>query len=167
MKKFLYIDVVLTFFICFLTHSFYDFFKNSLTLIFFPVNESIWEHGKMVITAGILLAFIELLYFKFRKIEINNIMIFKICASLMSILLIYIFSLVDNFIFHIILLLVCLSISSFVLKFILQKKEVKNNCLISLVLIILIYLVYGYLTYQPLEIDLFLSKTDYIYGLGN
>lgn len=167
MKKFLYFDVLFTFFMCFLTHSFYDLIENSLTLIFFPINESIWEHGKMVITSCLLTGMLELLYFKFKKIEIHNLIIFKICVALTSIFLICTFSLVDNFLFHISLLLISLIISTFIFKFLLKQKEIRNSCLISLIIIILIYLLYTYLSYHPLINDLFLDKVDYVYGLGN
>ena len=62
-KKQIYINTFITFALCFLTHFLYDLFPNALTALLFPVNESIWEHMKMlystIILYGIIMYFIK------------------------------------------------------------------------------------------------------------
>ena len=59
-----------TFALCFLTHFFYSWFPNTLFSIFFPVNESIWEHMKMLYTTILLNGIIE--YFLLKKFNVEN-----------------------------------------------------------------------------------------------
>ena len=42
------------FLLSFITHNGYDIFPNTLTSFFFPVNESIFEHMKMIYTDYII-----------------------------------------------------------------------------------------------------------------
>ena len=48
LKKVKIVSIFGMFIFCFLTHFLYNFFPNTLFSIFFPVNESIWEHMKMM-----------------------------------------------------------------------------------------------------------------------
>ena len=45
------ISTIVIFLLCFLFHFIYDWLPNTLTAIFFPVNESIWEHMKLLFSA--------------------------------------------------------------------------------------------------------------------
>ena len=61
LKKIKIINVIGTFLLCFLIHEAYSIFPNTLFSIFFPVNESIWEHMKMLFTAILVFGLIEYL----------------------------------------------------------------------------------------------------------
>ena len=63
------------FFLCFLTHFIYEWFPNTLFSIFFPVNESIWEHMKMLFTAVILYSIIDYLILRSFKQKTDNFLI--------------------------------------------------------------------------------------------
>ena len=70
----------------------YTWFPNVLTSIFFPVNESIWEHMKMLFTAIIIGGIIELTIIKIKNIKLNNIfftLFFKAIISIPIFLTIY------------------------------------------------------------------------------
>jgi len=59
LKKLKTIDVFVIFALCFFTHSLYNLFSNGLFSIFFPVNESIWEHMKMIFSALMISGIID------------------------------------------------------------------------------------------------------------
>ena len=48
LKNLKILGVILAFFLSFIFHSVYDLFPNFITSIFFPVNESIFEHMKII-----------------------------------------------------------------------------------------------------------------------
>ena len=48
LKKIKIINVVFLFLLSFLWHFVYDWFPNNIFALFFPVNESIWEHMKII-----------------------------------------------------------------------------------------------------------------------
>ena len=54
----------------FLTHFIYNIFPNPLFAIFFPVNESIWEHMKLLSTTILLYGIIE--YFLLKHYNIYS-----------------------------------------------------------------------------------------------
>ena len=51
LKKYKILSVFIIFLLMFPLHYVYDKFPNSLTSIFCPVNESIWEHLKLIFTS--------------------------------------------------------------------------------------------------------------------
>ena len=72
LKKIKIISIILIFILCFLFHFIYELLPCTLTSIFFPVNESIWEHIKMIYTAIIFNGFIEYIILKKNNIFFNN-----------------------------------------------------------------------------------------------
>ena len=51
LKKIKIINVIGVFALSFLFHFMYEWWPNVVTSIFFPVNESIWEHMKIFVSA--------------------------------------------------------------------------------------------------------------------
>ena len=51
LKKLKVINIVIVFLLSFLAHNLYKWFPNTFTAIFFPVNESIFEHMKIIATS--------------------------------------------------------------------------------------------------------------------
>ena len=64
------IMIIVCIILAFPTHFVYDIFPNKLTAIFFPINESIWEHMKILVTSFLTS---NLLFYPFLK---NNQNIF-------------------------------------------------------------------------------------------
>ena len=69
LKKIKMVSIFGMFALCFLTHFLYNWFPNSLFSIFFPVNESIWEHMKMMTSSILIWSILE--YFLYKKYVIN------------------------------------------------------------------------------------------------
>ena len=65
------LSVFIIFMICFLAHFMYTWFPNFLFSIFFPVNESIWEHLKMLFTSIIIYGFFEYIFLKKKNYLVN------------------------------------------------------------------------------------------------
>ena len=72
LKKIKIISSIGIFLLCFLFHFLYNWFPSSLTAIFFPVNESIWEHMKLLFSAVIFFGIIEYIILQKFKISYNN-----------------------------------------------------------------------------------------------
>ena len=64
------INVFVVFALCFITHFMFDWFPNTFFSIFFPVNESIWEHMKMLYSSIIIAGVID--YFLIKKFHGNT-----------------------------------------------------------------------------------------------
>ena len=70
LKRLKVVSILGMFILCFLTHFLYNWFPNALFSIFFPVNESIWEHMKMMTSSILIWSVLE--YFLFKKFRINH-----------------------------------------------------------------------------------------------
>lgn len=92
MKKYKYILVstVGILILSFLCHFVYDLFPNKLTVLFFPVNESIFEHVKMIYTANILWGIFEYFIYKRNKMNLDNFFISLFLGSLLNLVILLI-----------------------------------------------------------------------------
>ena len=72
MKKVKIIGVIVSFILSFIFHFVYNIFPNTFFSIFAPVNESIWEHMKLIITGSIIFSIFEYFYYQKEKIKYNN-----------------------------------------------------------------------------------------------
>ncbi|MFV0249959.1 MAG: DUF6512 family protein [Bacilli bacterium] len=166
------IAIVLTFFLSFISHFLYEIFPNQFFLIFFPVNESIWEHMKMLYTTILLYGIFDYLVLLKYNIKFNNFMLSLIISSVLSIsiyLSIYLPHrnfINDSMIIILFLLLVVIIIIEVIKYFILKFKRIKYETIFSTILIIIIYIVMGYLTYHPILNFLFLDPLNNTYGLN-
>ena len=154
------IGVVGVFLLCFPLHFLYDNISNFLTSIISPVNESIWEHMKLIYTSYLLWGIVE--YFLIRKNkDINNFVIqlflvpiFGICIYLSIYLPLFnLFG--ENLIISILLLFIVIVIEEVISYFLLKGEEIKNQRLIGIIGIIMVYIIFAYLTYFPLDNYLF------------
>ena len=158
------------FLLCFLFHFLYDWFPNSLFSIFFPVNESIWEHMKLIYTSYIFYGIFD--YILLRKNKINNFFIQLFLIPIISIILyliifIPIYKMIgENMIISIGLLAIIIIIEQILSYFILQYKEVNYQNFIGIIGIILVYIIFGYLTYNPIENYLFYDTVKDKYGIN-
>ena len=72
LKKVKIINVVMFFALSFLWHFMYEWFPNFFTAIFFPVNESIWEHMKIIFGVIVFGSLISLMLMNKFKVKYNN-----------------------------------------------------------------------------------------------
>ncbi len=129
LKKIKILDCFLIFGLCFLFHFLYEWFPNSLFSILFPVNESIWEHMKLLYTPIILFILIDYILLTKNKIKFSNIFTSAFFSSFLSIivyLIIYlpIYNLIgENIAVSIILLFLVIIFSQYISYLILKSKN--------------------------------------------
>lgn len=160
MKKFKYILIssIIIFLINFPAHFVFDYFPNNITSVFFPTNESIFQHMKMVFTCFFI--FYLILYFMQRRLKYNNIFIHNIISSLTCIvffLIIYIplyLRFGENMLVTLILLFISILFGQFITSLINCKKDDFLN-MIGLLTIFIIFIVDGFLTFKPMNNFLF------------
>lgn len=166
MKKII-INSIIIFIISAISHFIYDIFPNTITSLFFPVNESIFEHLKLVFTSGLIFSLIEFLFSKEKN--------FFLKAFLRSILLVIILSIIYIPIYYligekIIITLIILFITILITEYIITKISTTENYdiinIISLIFIIISYVIMTYLTYNPPKQDLFYDHKHNNYGLN-
>lgn len=170
MKKQIYLHTILTFLLCFLTHFLYEWFPSTFTSLFFPVNESIWEHMKMIYSTFILYGLLEYILLKKTKTSFHNFFLALFIKSSLSIpiyLLLYLplyFLLGENMIISFILLLLVIYIGHRIGAFIMKRKEMKYDSILGILGIITGFIVMGILTYNPPRNFLFLDTENEKYG---
>lgn len=171
MRKIKIIGVFVIFILSFLSHFIYEWFPNALFSLIFPVNESIWEHMKLLVTPVLIFSLIEYIIYKKKDINFNNFilsysisMFFGIIIYLILYLPIhYIFG--HSSIFAIILLFIVFIIIEIISYYIMRYKEFRYSNILGLGIILVMYVIFGYLTYYPLESDLFYDTSKNIYGI--
>lgn len=70
LKKIKIISIFGIFVLNFISHFLYEWMPNTLFSIFFPVNESIFEHMKMISTSILIYSIIEYIILKKQKLII-------------------------------------------------------------------------------------------------
>lgn len=172
LKKVIFISIILIFGLSFLSHNMYEWFPNKFTSIFFPVNESIWEHQKMAFTTIIFFSIVE--YFLLKSEDRKNFLTAIIVSSLLTIILVisiftpiyYLMDKKDNLFITLLIYLFSIIIGQIVSYFILKsKKEYKLLNIVSLILIPIIFTIFGILTYYPIQNDLFYDNAEQKYGI--
>lgn len=158
LKKTMIIGIIFIFILSFITHNIYDIFPNFLTSIFFPVNESIWEHTKMIFSTWLLFYVFEFYYLKTYTNKITGIL-FGMLTNIITLLLIFtpIFFLMnkqDNLIITLIIYLITIILGMAVNYYILKNKKIKINKQAILIILLLAF-IYGILTYKPINSPLF------------
>ena len=170
-KKIKIIGVFIIFALCFPLHFLYDWFPNIISSIFLPVNESIWEHMKILFTATLLYSFIDKIILKKLNVNYNNYCLQLFISAFISIpiyLIIYlpIYNFIgENMFVSIFLLLIVYIIMQYISYKIMQKKETKIPNYIFSILIILTYIIFIYLTYNPPQNYIFYDSENEIYGI--
>ena len=167
------ISVIGIFILCFLSHFLYKWIPSSLTAIFFPVNESIWEHMKMIFTSIILYGIIDYIILNKFNIKYNNFFLNLFITALISIpiyLAIYLtifYKIGENMFINIGLMLLVIIITQEISYYILKSKSCKLLNYISIILIMVCYIIFGYLTYHPIKSELFFDTQKEKYGINN
>lgn len=173
LKKVKIISTIGILLLCFLFHFLYEWFPNSLFAILFPVNESIWEHMKLLFSGICFYAIIDYMILVKSKIEFNNFFLNLFITGITSIpiyllLFLPIYNFIgENMIVSITLLFIVILISQIISYIILKKESHKILNYLSFILIIVTYIIFGYLTYNPIHTDLFLDKQKNVYGINH
>lgn len=161
------------FILCFLFHSLYNLIPSSITAIFFPVNESIWDHQKLLFTSVISYGILDYIILSKFKIKYNNFFISLFVTALTIIpifLIIYLpfyYKIGPKMFLNIGIMLIAIIISQVISYYILKSKNCYAGNVICLAMIIISYIVFGYLTYNPPKEELFFDTQDEKYGINN
>lgn len=173
LKKVKIIAVIGIFLLGFLFHFGYDLIPSTFTAIFFPVNESIWEHMKLLFSMVIFYGIIDYIILQKFKIKYNNFLT-SLFVSAITIIPIYLimflpiyYKIGKNMIITIGLMLVAVIISQIISYYILKAKDCDKINIISIILIIISYIVFAYLTYNPIKNELFFDTQEEKYGLND
>ena len=168
-KKIKIISVFIIMCLSFLSHFMYEWYDNFLFSMFFPVNESIWEHTKIIPTSTLIYT---LFYLIKNKNLNNNFLLGNTIASILSIfLLIIIYTPLyiifkENFIIAISVMLIVIIISQKISYFIIKKDKIKYSNFISFIIIVLMYIIFGILSYKPLKTMIFYDPLNELYGIN-
>jgi hypothetical protein len=163
---------IIIFALSFVCHFMYDWFPNIITSIFFPVNESIWEHMKIIYTSICIASIIEYYIYKIKKIQVNNFLISIPIISIIGIVIyLTIYLIIDIFIPHNLIISITLLFLIFILceilsYYILQSPKIKNQQIIGSILIIISYFIFTLLTFYPPHNYLFIDTTNNTYGVN-
>lgn len=168
-KKRIIIGSIIILGLSFLFHSVYEKFPSTLISYFFPVNESIWEHNKMIVLSFLVWAIIEKVFSKSGK----SVIFLNLIAAILCIVLLnatftpiylYILKKKENLILTIILYAISI-ICSFIIseKFLFEKNDKLE--ILSIVGYATIFIIMGILTYNPPHLPLFYDYKAEIYGI--
>ena len=172
MKKKIIISTIIVMGFSVLFHSVYKYIPCLFTSLLFPVNESLWEHGKMIMLSYICLTIIEKIFYK----ENNSVIFSNLISSLICMILdftifgliyFYILNTKDNMIVTIITYLICIVISLIIKEKFLKIEYNKNNTIISIIIYITIWIIFIIFTYYPLRLPFFYDYNKNIYGISN
>lgn len=165
------IAILNIFIISFPAHFLYKFFPNTITSIMFPVNESIFEHMKIIFTSTIIYSLIDYIILKLNNIKYNNFFFQLFYTSFISIpifLIIYLpirFLIGEYLILTLLLLFITYIISQIISYYILISKSFFFLNIISIPLIIITYSIFTYLTYCPPQNYFFYDTIINSYGI--
>lgn len=170
-KKLKILSVIIAFCLCFPLHFLYDKFPSFLTSIFAPVNESIWEHMKILFGSIILTGVIQKIITIIKKEKINNVCISNFIGALASIpiyLIIFLpiyYIIGENMIVAILIMLITIIIAEYISYKLMNKEEFKLEH-ITILFVIIVYIIFAILTYYPIKNNLFIDSKTSTYGIN-
>lgn len=171
LKKIKIINVIGVFALSFLFHFMYEWWPNTVTSIFFPVNESIWEHMKIFVSAILVWGLFDKFLLDKFNIYYNNHFFSTVLTSILSIALyltIYLplYKIFGEIMFISIgLMLLVYAFMTYVSYKILSGRELNINKVFLIIVIIVTYVSFGLLTYKPPKYFLFYDTNLKKYGI--
>lgn len=171
LKKIKIIAVIGIFIFSFITHFAYELLPNPIFSFIFPVNESIWEHMKIIFTSTLIYGIIDYKLLNKYKIKYSNFsfqLYFTAISAIPIYLVIYIplYKLLgENMIISITLLFITYIISQFISYKILKERKIKILNMLIIPVILAVYMGFIYLTYNPIHNYIFYDKSNEKYGI--
>lgn len=170
-KKLKILGAVLAFLLCFPFHFIYDKFPSFFTSIFFPVNESIWEHMKILFGSIILSGVIQKIIVISKRLNFNNICFSNFIAAISSIpiFLVLFLPIYYNFdhslIVTLIIMFITIVISEYIAYKIMMTKDLYQENK-TILYVIIIYIIFLLLTYFPIDNSLFIDPISKTCGIA-
>ena len=170
LKKSRIIAVIGSFILGFIIHFAYQVFPNFIFSIIFPVNESVWEHMKILYSSIVIYGFIDYYIGKKYNVNYNNFWFNLFFCAFISILIylgifLPIYYKIGESMFLSISILLVTYIIVYIISYYILKSNDFNFKYLWIILILLGYVVFGYLTYNPIKNQLFFDTHDEIYGI--
>ena len=171
MKKIKIIGVFISFVLSITLHFIYGLIPNSIISVIAPVNESIWEHMKLIVSSTLIFSIFEYFIYKKKDISYNNFLLSYGISSILGIIIYLLLYIPLNDIFGhkayiaiglLFLILIFVQIISY---YIMNFRKINYSSELGILLIIIIYFIFGYLTYQPPKINLFYDYLNKGYGI--
>lgn len=171
-KKIKILSCFTAFFLCFPIHFIYDIFPNPITAIFTPVNESIWEHMKLLFGSLLLTGILEKIMYQHFDIKHHNLFFSTWLGAFLSIPLYLLFYLPlyikfgESMLLNLTILFLTIGIIELLQSYLLQLPDYHILNSLSPIFIIAIYLGFAYLTYYPPHNLLFFDTLEEKYGIS-
>ncbi len=169
-RKFVIYNTILTFIMGFLVHGMYGWFPSAITSIF-PVNESLFEHVKLIYLSPLFSSIILYFYFKHKGYGISNLIFGLIVSTMFNIIIFYLayLPLYRSYgaIMWMTLLIYFITIilSNYLYYLIIILPNSKRLNIISSIMIIVILGILTYFTYHPEKIEFFRDPETHTYGI--
>ncbi len=168
MKKFILVNSILIFLINFPLHFLYERCPNFLTSLFVPVNESIFEHMKMIFTSYFLAFLFSSLWHKenWKTYLFSFLVTSLFCITLYLALFLPIYFLFgENMVFTILWLFLSIVLSNFINYHLSTLPTKKYQTFLSFgILLLFLFLSYTW-TYHPPKWEFFKDPTNASYGI--
>ena len=170
-KKLKILGVILAFILCFPLHFLYDLMPNFITSIFLPVNESIWEHMKILFGSIILSGVIQKIIVISKRLEFNNICFSNFVGAISSIpiFLIIFLPIYYNFghnlvITIIIIMFITIVISEYIAYKVMMMSDLYQENK-TILYVVIVYIIFTIFTYFPINNNLFIDPITGILGI--
>ncbi|MBO5120137.1 MAG: hypothetical protein J6C28_00440 [Bacilli bacterium] len=170
-KKLKILGIVLAFLLCFPLHFVYDKFPSFITSIFAPINESIWEHMKILFGSIIISGVIQKIIVLKKKLDFNNICFSNFIGAISSIpiflivfLPIYII-IGENFPVTIFIMFITIVLAEIIAYKIMNKDNLGFEN-ITIILVIIVYVIFTILSYYPIKSGIFIDPISKTCGIS-
>lgn len=170
-KKLKILGIVLAFLLCFPLHFVYDKFPSFITSIFAPINESIWEHMKILFGSIIISGVIQKIVVLKKKLDFNNICFSNFIGAISSIpiflivfLPIYII-IGENFPVTIFIMFITIVLAEIIAYKIMNKDNLGFEN-ITIILVIIVYVIFTILSYYPIKSGIFIDPISKTCGIS-
>ena len=170
-KKIMIIKTISIFISLFLFSNGYKLLPNFITAIIFPVNESLFEHLKMIYNAEIIVSLIIYFVLKIKNIKINNYFSALLISTVFDIILFYLVYIPiynrfgEGLLYTMIIYFITLTISQYLFYLITIRKHNDLYNILSLIIIPIIWIGLIYFTFNPMHTKFFFDPIKEIYGI--
>lgn len=165
-KTWLILSPFIIFIFSILIHSLYKLSPNFFTSVISPVNESIFEHNKMIVTSFFLFAILDYFLYKRRNSLFNYLIATIICIFTITIIFSFVFFIIlktkDNLVLTLLIYFFVIQISLYIYNILAKKIHFKNQ--LGLILFIILYFILNIFTYNPPLNGLFYDYHTHTYG---
>ena len=169
-KRFVIINTILTFLIGFLVHNIYSWIPNVITTVF-PVNESLFEHMKLIYICPIISSTILYFIFKKKGYLVNNYLFGLIISTIFNIIIFYLiylplyYEVGESMIMTLTIYFITISLSNYLYYLIIEIPNSTKLNKISFFMLLVIGSILVYFTYNPIRIDFFRDPKTNVYGI--